>query len=126
MAEPQILSAAGQWLPGIREYIVTLEDIDSEDSQRDEEGTMHRNVLKSNVYHADVTHIVKESDFETICSAVKADTTVNITALCPGKGDPTATFDAYVSKLQSQLILYEGQGGAPESWWQINYTLVEV
>ena len=70
--------------------------------------------------------MVKESDFQAICEAIKEDTVISVNALCPGKGDPMAEFDAYVSKLMSQLILYRGQGGAIESWWQINYTLVEV
>lgn len=121
MAVPHILNIGGNWLPGIREYNVTLEDIDSEDSERDEEGVFHRKRLRSNVYHADVTHIVQQSDLEDIIDAVKTDDTVTVEAL--GK---EGSFEAYVSKLTSQLVLYEGQGGAVESWWQVNYTLVEV
>lgn len=122
-----ILQVEGVWLPGIREYNVTLEDLDSENSKRTEDGTMHREILRPNVYHANVTHIVKETDMITICEAVKADAVVEVTALCPGKGEtPSSTFDAYVSKLNTQLILHETQAGALESWWQIDYQLVEV
>ena len=124
----EIIQVDSTWLPGIREYNVTLEDIDGADSNRDEGGTAHRDVIRSNVYHADVTHIVQESDFETICGLLKGDAIIEVTALCPGKdsSSATSTFNAYVSKITSQLILYEGQGGAIESWWQINYSLVEV
>lgn len=121
-----ILSVDGTPLPKIREYHYTLEDIDGDNSTRTEAGVMHREVIRENVYHASVVHICAETEMETICGALKADATVEITALCPGKGDPTATFNAYVSKLEAQLILYENQAGNTESWWQVSYQLVEV
>lgn len=122
-----ILQIDGVWLPGIREYNVTLEDIDSENSKRAEDGTMHREVLRPNVYHASVVHMVGETDMIAICEAVKADAVIEITALCPGKDQlPTSTFYAYVSKLDTQLVLYENQAGVEESWWQVSYQLVEV
>ena len=122
-----ILQIDGVWLPGIREYNVTIEDIDSENSKRAEDGTMHREVLRPNVYHANIVHMVGETDMITICEAVKADATIEVTALCPGKGQLAhSTFDAYVSKLDTQLVLYETQAGAVESWWQVRYQLVEV
>ena len=121
-----ILSVGGVSLPKIREYHFTLEDIDGDNSTRTESGIMHREIIRENVYHASVVHICTESEMETICDALKSDAIVEITALCPGKGSPTDTFDAYVSKLEAQLVLHENQAGNTESWWQVSYQLVEV
>lgn len=122
----EILQVGGDWLPKIREYNFVLEDIDGENSTRSESGIMHREILRSNVYHASVVHICGEAEMIDICTALKNDETIEVTALCPGKGDPYDTFDAYVSKLETQLILYENQAGVTESWWQVSYQLVEV
>lgn len=117
----ELIQVDGTWLPGIREYNVTLEDIDTDDTNRSESGVMSRNILRSNVYHANVTHICTEEQAIEICTAVKADSTIQITALCPGKGSPYETFDAYVSKLQMQFVT-----NTWGNWWQIDYQLIEV
>lgn len=125
----EILQIDGEWLPGIREYNYRLEDIDSEDSNRSEGGYMHRNVLRASVYNATVTHMVTLEEMTQICEAVKAETTIPVNALCPGKesGGAYAEMDVYVSKLDVQLVLYKPpEGETEESWWQVNYTLVEV
>ncbi|MBP3855494.1 MAG: hypothetical protein IK990_07795 [Ruminiclostridium sp.] len=120
------LIKADDWLPGIREYHFTLEDIDSEDSKRSEAGYMQRKILRPNVYHASVTHMCTEDEMSAVCSAVKAGETVDLNVLCPPLGNPHADITAYVSKLDCQLVLHKDQNGDEQSWWQINYTLVEV
>lgn len=121
-----IISVDGTNLPKVREYRYTLEDIDGDNSTRTEAGVMHREVIRSNVYHASVVHICGEAEMETICGALKGEEVIRVTALCPGKGSPLATFNAYVSKLETQLIIYENQAGNAESWWQVSYQLVEI
>ena len=121
-----IISVGSTVLPKVREYHFTLEDLDGDNSTRTESGVMHREITRANVYHASVVHICTETEMETICTALKSAPIIEITALCPGKGSPMATFDAYVSKLEAQLVIYQGQGGQPESWWQVSYQLVEV
>lgn len=122
----EILQINDTWLPKIREYNVTLEDIDTDNSKRDEAGNMHREILRPNVYHASIVHMATETEMIEICEAVKGDLIISVNALCPGKGSPYAEFDAYVSKLDTQLVLYQNQAGNTESWWQISYQLVEV
>lgn len=122
-----IISVGGTNLPHVREYTFTLEDIDGDNSTRTEAGIMHREIIRSNVYHGSVVHICTETEMEAICTALKSAATIQVTALCPGKGtQATDTFYAYVSKLETKLILYENQSGNEESWWQVSYQLVEV
>lgn len=122
-----IIQIGDTWLPGICDYNYTLEDIDSENSKRAEDGTMHREVLRPNVYHANVSHYCTLDEVTTVCGLIKEDTSVEINAFCPGKNDGAyATMTVYVSKVTSKLIWYEDPESGLESWWQIDYQLVEV
>ncbi len=118
------------WLPKIREYNFDLEDIDTNDTNRDEAGTMHRNILRGNVYHASVVHICDINDMTAICTAIKSGETINVKVLAPGKtsGSAYSTITAYVSKMSTSLMWYEDPENEEGyvSYWQVSYTLVEV
>lgn len=122
-----IISVDGTNLPHVREYTFTLEDIDGDNSTRTEAGIMHREIIRKNVYHGSFVHICTETEMIDICEALMGgDSTIEVAVLCPGKGSPYAEMTAYVSKLETKLILYEGQAGTEESWWQVSYQLIEV
>lgn len=122
-----IISVGGTNLPHVREYTFTLEDIDGDNSTRTEAGIMHREIIRKNVYHGAFVHICTETEMTDICEALMGgEATIEVTVLCPGKGSPYAEITAYVSKLETKLILYEGQAGTEESWWQVSYQLIEV
>ena len=128
-AVAQLISAGGSWLPGVTKYHVTLEDLDSENSNRDELGTLHRDVIRCNVIHAQVTHIVDQTELVAICASIKEDATVQMTLFCPGRDESEPYVEAtfYVSKADYDLIRYKDPGtGDVADWWQLNYTLVEV
>ena len=115
------------WLPGIRKYTFTLEDLDGEGTTRDEVGTLHREVLRANVLHVTATHIVDQSELISITSLIKADSTVDISLFCPGRGNPYDDGTFYVSKLTADLVrLKDPATGNVADWWQVDYTLVEV
>lgn len=123
----QILQVGGSWLPKITSYNYTLEDIDSDDTNRAENGAMHRKIIRSAVYHASVQHKCPTEEMIAICSAVKEDATIEITAFCPGKdSDIYATFNAYVSKVSSSLIWQLDLDDEYTAWWEVNYQLIEV
>lgn len=123
----EIINVGGTWLPGIAKYHVTLEDIDSDSSNRSEAGILHRDVIRSSVIHAQVTHIVNQEELTTICGLIKEDSTVEMTLFCPGRGDPDVESTFYVSKVDFDLIRYkEPSTKEVADWWQLNYTLVEV
>jgi hypothetical protein len=128
-AVAQLISAGGSWLPGVAKYHVTLEDLDSENSNRDETGVLHRDIIRSNVIHAQVTHIVDQAELTAICGSIKEDATVQMTLFCPGRdeSEPYVAAEFYVSKVDYDLIRYKDPGtGDVADWWQLNYTLVEV
>lgn len=124
----EIIQTDGAWLPKVAEYHFVLEDIDSEDTNRSEGGYMHRTVIRSGVYHASVMHKCTLAEMIAICEAVKGEATIEVKALAPGKGasSPYADMTVYASKIETQLIWYEKPDGGKESWWQVNYSLVEV
>ncbi len=123
-----IISVSGTNLPHVREYTFTLEDIDGDNSTRTEAGIMHREIIRKNVYHGSFLHICTETEMMNICDALMGgeEATIEANVLCPGKGTPSADITAYVSKLETKLILYQGQSGNEESWWQVSYQLIEV
>lgn len=123
-AEPEpahFIQVDGTWLPGVREYNFVLEDIDGDDSNRSEDGVMHRTVIKQSVYHASITHICNETNMEAICAAVKTNIEFEATVLCPGRGSPTETMTVYCSKLDAHFVT-----NTSGDWWQVSYQLVEV
>lgn len=125
-----ILQIDDTWLPGVRDYDFTLEDIDTEDSNRSEGGYAHRDILRPNVYHASVTHIVPYDDMLTICDAIKAEKTIEISVLAPGKSSesPYADITAYVSKIDVHLEWLDdidAESGY-KAYFVISYQLVEV
>lgn len=123
----EILQVGSSWLPKITSYNYVLEDIDSEDTERAENGIMHRTTIRSNVYHASVTHKCTTQEMIDICEAVKEDATIEVTAFCPGKdSDVYATFDVYVSKVSASLIWQLDLNDEYTAWWVVSYQLVEV
>lgn len=119
----EIISVNNEWLPGIAEYSLTLEDIDGEGSSRSESGTMHREVVRPNVIHASVTQIVDQEELIASCQAIKGDAQVEMTVFCPGVDDEDVyiTADFYVSKLDTQLLRYHDG-----DWWRLSYTIVQI
>lgn len=124
----EIIEIDDTWLPGIADYKYTLEDIDSENTQRSETGVMNREIVRAKVYHADVMHKCTSTEMLDVCAAIKDNATITANVLCPGKtaGEPYTELTLYVSKFENQLILYKDPNGNEEMWWQINYNLVEV
>ncbi len=123
----EIVQVGETWLPGIRKYTFTLEDLDGEGTTRDETGVLHREVIRSNVLHVAVTHVVDQGELVSITSLVKESSTVEMTLFCPGRGDPYDTGTFYVSKMDVDLIrLKDPNTGQVADWWQVDYTLVEV
>ena len=123
----EIIEVDETWLPGITKFNVTMEDIDAEGSTRSENGTMHREIIREKVIHAQVTHVVDQTELAAICGLIQDDATVEMTVFCPGRGDPYVTAYFYVSKVNFDLIRYkEPSTGAVADWWQLDYTLVEV
>lgn len=126
----QLIQVNSTWLPGITKYNVTLEDIDGEGSTRSESGVMHREIIREKVIHAQVQHIVDQSELVTICGAVQGGSTVSMTLFCPARaasGYTTVSSTFYVSKFNFDLMrLTDPNSGAVDDWWQVDYTLVEV
>lgn len=108
-------------LPGVCKYIVTLEDIDGEGSTRTEDGVMHREVLRSNVVHVSVQHIVDPPGVEAIVNAIKTNPDLDgVELYLPGIASSSNHF--YCSKLTTELIVKT----ATNERWLVSYELVEV
>lgn len=106
-------------LPGITSYSFTAEDLDGEGTTRTETGVMHRELVRSDVVHANVTHRVTTADLETIADTIKQGATVDIELYTPGVS-PSGTY--YCNKFTAALVIVKED----TEWWDVRYELVEV
>ena len=108
-------------LPGITSYSFTAEDLDGEGTTRTETGVMHRELVRSDVVHASVTHRVTTADLETICDAIKTDPEIEgLELYLPGVTSRTRKY--YCSKYTAALVIVKED----TEWWDVSYELVEV
>ncbi len=109
-------------IPGINGYNVTLEDIDSEETQRDETGTMHRKPLRKNVMKIAVSAVIPTSQVKAIAALISEDT-FDASVYCPLHPDASSGYISstfYVTKKGAQLLSYK------EGYWTISFNAVEV
>lgn len=109
-------------IPGINGYRVDLEDIDTENTNRDETGKLHREVLRKSVMKIALSAVIPTQEVENICSLI-SETTFEASVYCPlhpdaAGGYTTGTF--YVSKKSIQLLSYSN------GYWTISFNAVEV
>ena len=112
----------GTPIPGINGFRVDLEDIDTENTNRDETGKLHRDVLRKSVMKLAISAVVPTAEVERICGLIK-ETTFEASVYCPLHPDAAggyATGVFYVSKKSIQLLSYSN------GYWTISFNAVEV
>lgn len=120
----RLLTVNGKRVPGIQKYNISMEDIDTEETQRDENGTMHRKVLRKKVKKLTVTCAHDDPEILEVATLVQDDT-FEAEVFCPG--DPKATdyyitTTFYVSKIVVDLIRFKDGKGT----WSVSFSAVEV
>lgn len=118
----KLLTIGSTPIPGINNYSVTLEDIDSENTQRDETGTLHREPLRKNVMKIAITAVIPSEKVEAVSQAISPDT-FEAEVYCPMHPDAaggyvTGTF--YISRKTIQLLSFSG------GYWTVSFNAVEV
>ena len=106
--------------PEPAKYNVTLQDIDSENTQRTEAGTQNRDRVRGGVYKITVMWKVGDSDLKKITSAV-APASLSVTFYDPTTGT-TPTKDMYCGDRSGELRFYKPDGA---SLWELSLSLIE-
>lgn len=123
MAAAHLVKVGEAWLPGISQYNVNLEDIDSDDTARSETGVMVRSVIRKKVKKLSFTCKVSDTQLAAICELLSGDT-AEMTVFCPADDaatDKYITSTFYVSKMSMQMLKF-----ANECYWTLTYNAVEV
>lgn len=112
------------WLPGIVNFSTSMEDIDTDATTRDEEGYMHREILRPKVKKISFSCKLKTAQLVETVQLVYKDATFEMTAWFPE--DPNAdengfiTSEFYVSNMKKDLFDYNN------GYWVLTYNAVEV
>lgn len=118
----KLLTIGSTPIPGINGYKVDLEDIDSEETQRDETGTMHRKPLRKNVMKIAISAVVPSAQVGEISALISKDT-FEASVYCPLHPDASSGYKSgtfYVTKKGAQLLSFN------EGYWTISFNAVEV
>ena len=121
----EVVKIDDTWICGITSYRIDMEDIDSEESGRDENMEMHREVLREKVMKISVNCIQDSPEVFETCSLIEGET-VEMTVLCPGfrneEDKPFATAKFYVSKVGLDVVFYNNG----ETIWTLSFNAIEV
>lgn len=121
----QVVKVGDTWICGITVYRIDMEDIDSEESGRDENLDMHRERLREKVMKIFVTCTQDNPEVFETCSLIEGET-VEMTVLCPGfrnaEGSYYATAEFYISKVKLDVIFYNNG----ETVWSLSFNAIEV
>lgn len=121
----KVVKVGDTWICGITTYSINMEDIDSEESGRDENLDMHREVLREKVMKISVTCTQDNPEVFETCGLIEGET-VEMTVLCPGfrnaEGSYYATAEFYISKVKLDVIFYNNG----ETVWSLSFNAIEV
>lgn len=117
-----IIVINGVDMPSPSQYSVSLQDIDSENTQRTETGVLQRDRVRGGVYKITVAWQVEHSVLRTITNAISS-AKFSVTFFDPTTGSyPTRSM--YCGDRDGKLILYKADNPS-DSLWELSTSLIE-
>lgn len=113
----------GQKMPKPTSYQVTISDLDSSDSVRNELGILMRNRIRQGATKVAVGYIVSGADASKILGATKPEK-VSVEYYDPEEAS-VSTMQAYVSDRTCSVKVYQPEMNISEIWWEITFSLIE-
>jgi hypothetical protein len=109
-------------MPAPTKLNVTLQDIDSENTQRTETGLLTRDRVRAGVYKLSITWLVTTANLKKITDAVSA-AKFSVTFFDPTTNS-NPTKDMYSGDRAGDLKHYD-QKDPSKSYWEISFNLIE-
>lgn len=103
------------------DFSIEGNDLDSENSNRDEGGVLHRDRIRSGVHS--VPYVFTNLP-RSVAATIKAALSGDLITMAYPDVDGTVTKTGYVSKLTRKCTAYFGDG-PDESFWTLEFTFVE-
>lgn len=113
----------GHMLPNPTKYKVSMSDLDSADTTRNEVGVLIRNRIRQGVTKIELTFTVQGKDTAQILSLIEP-TKVRVEYMDPRTFEPRI-IDAYVGDRSSDMRNYMPGMHIEDAWWDISFNLVE-
>lgn len=116
-----LLTIGGTAMPEPIEYAVTLQDLDSENTNRSETGMLHRDRIRAGVYKIEVTWQVRKSELKRITDAITG-ARFSVSFFDPTKSSNTSG-SFYAGDKSSSMVANAKNGN--ESLWTLSVSLTE-
>lgn len=110
-------------LPYPTKYLVSMSDLDSSDTTRNEEGVLVRNRLRQGVTKIELAFTIKGQEAARILDLVKPDM-VSVKYFDP-RQSTTRTINAYVGDRSCNLVVYHEGMTIEEMVWEVSFNLIE-
>ena len=118
-----MVSINGKALPKPTKYEVTMSDLDSSDSTRNEEGVLTRNRIRQGVTKVSLGYTVRGADVAAMMALIEP-AQVTATILDP-RVSATRNIKAYVSDRSCNVKVYLPDMTPEEVLWEVNFNLIE-
>lgn len=113
----------GVEMPKPTSYQVTISDLDSSDSVRNEAGVLLRNRIRQGVTKVAVGYIVPGDVAAKVLTATRPEK-VSVTYFDP-EAVSSSTMQAYVNDRTCTTKVYTPDMGISDIWWEIQFNLIE-
>lgn len=118
-----MIAVNGTKLPKPTKYLVTMFDLDSSDSTRNEAGVLIRNRIRQGVTKIELSFVLRGSDVSWVLELVKPDK-VSVEYFDPRSFVPR-TINAYVGDRSSNMRVYTPDMAVEDILWEVSFNLVE-
>lgn len=118
-----MIAINGTQLPKPTKYLVTMSDLDSSDSARNEAGVLIRNRIRQGVTKIELAFTLKGSDASWVLELVQP-ARVSVEYFDPRSFVPR-TIDAYVGDRSVNMRVYTPDMSAEDILWEVSFNLVE-
>ena len=118
-----MISIDGVMLPNPTKYKVSMSDLDSADTTRNEAGVLIRNRVRQGVTKIELTFIIRGRDTAQLLSLIEP-AKVRVEYIDPRTFEPREIY-AYVGDRSSDMRNYMPGMHIEDAWWEVSFNLVE-
>lgn len=113
----------GVMLPYPTKYLVSMSDLDSSDTTRNEAGVLVRNRVRQGVAKLELAFTLRGKDVSWVMSLIAPDK-VQVEYFDPRMSEPR-TMEAYVGDRSCNVVSYNTDMLTEEIWWEVSFNLIE-
>ena len=118
-----MISIDGTMLPNPTKYLVSMSDLDSSDTTRNEAGVLVRNRVRQGVTKIELAFKLRGQSAAEVLALIEP-AQVQVEYFDPRIFEPRE-IQAYVGDRSSNMLVYTPDMNVEDIWWEISFNLVE-